>query len=335
MNKGFANYFTSGFSSAHGTIKRSKFNIFKYYLINICIILARIGIVTIPLAKLLSVRTGQMIAQEERIDIYNAYRSTDRPKSYIEAIFYMIVEGLLLTAGAILFILVGALLVLLAYTIAGDLEIFITLAVIFNIPTLIGLIVFNILFVLYFRPGWYIMDKNPQMCNTAIMYNANQAMKHGGKRTAFALDFMYYLIESLFLGILIGISVLLIFLVDETIGTIVAIVAGLLIIFVYPFFKMAHSASLAHFYNDIKLIYPNYEYDTSINERKVAKGHGHLKLKASNKESVLLSLFDNEPVSPKEEAPLDPTPYNMPSNDYESLDDYNEEIEDVNSDNEQ
>lgn len=324
MNKGFANYFKGGFSAAHGTIKRSKINLFKYYLLNICIILAKIGVITYPLARLISVRTAKMIGKEERIDVYNAFSSTDRPKSYIEAFFYMIVEGLILVAGIIMFALVSGLFTLLCLSITSG-DMLIILLIIFNAPVAIGLIIFIVLFILYFRPGWYIMDSNPQMRNTAIIYNSNQAMKHGGKATAFAIDFAHYLIDGIILALLVGIPLVLLFSVDVSVGSVVAIICGLIIIFVLPFFRMAHHASLALFYDDIKLVYPSEEYESSIQDKKVVKGKGHLKLKAQNKESVLLSLFDTEVVQLKEEAHEDTTAYNLPENDYADTSDYDEE----------
>lgn len=317
MNKGFSTYFKMGYSSAYGTIKREKINIFKFYLINICSLLARIGIVTYPLGKLLKIRTNQMVAKEERIDVYNAFRSVDRPKSYIESFFYMICVGLLYLAGFILFGLIGGLFVTLAYVISSDVDMFTILGIALGAPAALGLIIYTILLIIYFRPGWYIIDNNPQMCTTGIIYNSNQAMKHGGKITTIMIDVLHYIIKLLFLAITAGCtSAFFIYFPQELFTPIYAIVSGLLIIIIYPFLSMAHGASLAHFYNDIKIIFPSYEYDTSMNDRKVAKGKGHLKLKGSNKESVLLSLFDSEPTKLEPTVNEDPSHFDMPEDDF-------------------
>lgn len=297
MNNGFNHYFRLGMQNASSTRKKSKLSVLKYIMLQICILLAKVCIFTYPLAKLMEARTGRMILEHNKVEIYHSVRST---KNYKTSLFYAAVQLIMFIAGIILIVLIGAILGVILYFTLGlySTNLYNVVLILTLIPVGVAIFIFILIFNLYYNSGWYIQDNKCEEDVSLLIYNAGESMKRGGKITVFMINFVYNLIiySIICLGVLFDVILFLSFENTLVIPCIFSIGLIILLFILIPYFYMSKSTSLAAFYNDIEISTDKQLNDKLELEKEVKRNNG-LVLEGYNKEDVLLNLFDDSKES--------------------------------------
>lgn len=281
----FGKCLKTGFKTTRKTLKTSKFNFIKFMFIKFISILLRVCIITYPLGRLIESRTGNIMINENDINIYKPFKS----KNFSQAIFYFLFELFMLLAGALVFGLFGFIIACITKLLSFNTNVFESFTNVLIIPVVIGYLLFAIIFIIYYRSGWYLFDKEENIECSKLIYNSGECMKLGGKFTMFILEFVYLLLQVLLFGILFGIFIILNYILDlGLIAGIYGIVAIVVYIFIALRISMARMNSLAFFYKDVTL----REVKEVEPVKEVIKSDEKLVLKSSSKEDVLSNLFD-------------------------------------------
>lgn len=305
MNKGFKSYFKSGLRSSGRVFKKSKGNYLKYIALLISTFLSKLTMIISPIFDLANVRAAQIAKEKKNIVLSASFSMSDAPKTFWNLLISKIIVGLIYLSGVIIIGLIA-----FGYTSIGWLIYGMDMDLVFLlvgfIPLGLVLIIYTILFYLSYSPMAFVAVKNSSLGASHILYNSSNSLRKEGKKTLLLLNIVYLLIDIVILGIIVAILVLIDTFVSESLasGIIgVVLVLGILVYFVLASrFHLARRISIINLFNDVVSTEPvDFElahadnstkkqtYQLEIKDKKNKKKN----IKATNKEELLVSLFDD------------------------------------------
>ena len=188
MNRGFKLYYREGLSLAFKTF-RKKGNYIRYYLFWIVSLIGKFIPIASPAFFLATSRLARNVKVNQDIVISSAFEATDEKNSTRTMLWSLVIAGLILVGGILLIGVFGLLLYLLGSGICDEANMEEMIPV-FLIPAAILLVVFVVSFFIYFSPISYIVDTNPEIGVSDVLYNSVDSMKRNGKKTLLLINFI-------------------------------------------------------------------------------------------------------------------------------------------------
>lgn len=291
MNRGFRTYYKEGIHSAFLTLKKKE-NFIKYYLHLFMNLFGRILFALLsPAFDLSNVRLAKMVRMHKKIEVSSTFESTNKAKTFWTTFISSMLIALMFLAGTIMILVVEAFIVLLGLFLTNyDYNVGMYFIIFLSIPVVIGLIIYFILFPLYFAPLVYVVDSVEDVGASVAVVKSIEAMKHNGKKTFFAINFVTALINLVYLGFA-AMFVTLLFSNSEMIVAIIGMiifVAGYIIF--APVINLGSQVACVSLFEDI--VFDKY------NENKVAKGvyvksSKTVKATVENYQDKLVRMFDD------------------------------------------
>ena len=199
-------------------------------------------------------------------------------------------------------ILVGAIAFALFYvgTLFANITGITMLRILFPIPAVIALVVIMIGLTLYFTPLNYYLNKDSEIGIAKALGASTRTMKEQGKRTLFLINFYFYFLLVLYLGITGAIFLYLARNESESIKIIanLALIVFVIIFLLFiPRIGLVRDIAILALMNDI-MINPDEADDLTLVKEKMLK-------QGLSKDEFLVSLFDKklENTEGQEEAP--------------------------------
>lgn len=195
MNRGFKTYYKEGYKASKETLKK-KGNLLRYNLFIIMSFLTYLVIIFKPVMDMAKTRLLKLVRNDKEITISKAIQASDNAKSFWTCLIGQVVKGLMIASVILAIILVSCLLFLLGiaiYTAASLAEELKILPFIFAAPGAILIIIILCFIPIATAPIGYVVDTNPNMGVSKVLFASVDALKKDGKRTIF----VSYLLESL------------------------------------------------------------------------------------------------------------------------------------------
>ena len=285
MEKGFKRYYKEGFKSSLMALKG--FGIFKYQFLMLINLLGTILIIPSPIVSLVNVRVIKNTRITKKISITNSLQSFDHPISFWSLMISKIMTFVLFLGIVLLITLLTSILFSFGLMISSFINDTGLTAILFSVPGGLLLLAFIISIPYIYIPVKYVVDSNPQITFSKIMYNALYSLKQGGKRTVFLNALVFYSILVGIGGICSLIPALAFsFLSKELIGIAFLLVALMISVFIFvmPMFSLTYSIVKQNLYEDLLVdTYCGVKELTGINPKIMKK---------ARKNGDIASLFD-------------------------------------------
>lgn len=255
MNRGFKKYFKESYKASYKALKK-KDNYFRYLLFLFIEILSTLFIVTKPIIDLAKVRLIRGLKLEKRIVLSKTIEVGDSPKSYWTSILTNIMKmfifiGIVLIHGLIigLLLLFGGFIYSLINN--SDYEF---ISFIFMVPAIIALLLFILVSRYLTVDTSYIVDTNPNLGASSVLYASISSLKETGKKTLFVNDLVHTLI---YVGLTIPylivyfISTLLPLRIGVPIEVLTIIAYLVMALFFIPLLNLSHMMVKVSLFDDI------------------------------------------------------------------------------------
>lgn len=313
MDRGFRVYMKEGLKQAKKTFKGRKSSKFKYLFMLVASLLSKLLILPMPLFVHSNIRLAKQAAEKNVYDISHSFEDANNPKCYWSTMVAMMFKLVIILSAIIL---VGAIGFALFYvgTLFANITGIQALRILFTIPAIIALVVIVIGLSLYFKPLNYYLNKDSEIGIAKALGASTRTMKEQGKKTLFFINFFFYVILSLYVGIT---GFIFLYLARNESESIKIIANLALIIFVVifvlfiPKYGLAKDIATLALMNDI-MINPDEADDLTLVKEKMLK-------QGLSKDEFLVSLFDKklENEEGQEEAPQEEAKENVEENNVE------------------
>lgn len=206
MNRGFKIYYKEGYNASKEALKK-KGNLCRYYLYVLVNLLSCLMIFIKPVVDMAGIRLLKMIRSDKDIAVSKSISGSDNSKSYWTCLLAYLIKGLMILAIILAIGLLGLALAGFGYAIysasAFSKELY-NLPIIFMVPAIAILVIFLLALPMLTAPISYIVDTNPNMGASKVLFCSIDALKKDGKRTLLISYLLEVLIKILFLVIPIG-----------------------------------------------------------------------------------------------------------------------------------
>ena len=299
MDRGFRVYMKEGRQQAKKTFKGRKASKFKYLFMLVASLISKLLILPMPLFVHSNIRLAKQSAENNVYDISHSFEDANNPKCYWSTMVAMVFKLVIILSSVIL---VGAIAFALFYvgTLFANITGITMLRILFPIPAVIALVVIMIGLTLYFTPLNYYLNKDSEIGIAKALGASTRTMKEQGKRTLFLINFYFYFLLVLYLGITGAIFLYLARNESESIKIIanLALIVFVIIFLLFiPRIGLVRDIAILALMNDI-MINPDEADDLTLVKEKMLK-------QGLSKDEFLVSLFDKklENTEGQEEAP--------------------------------
>ena len=253
MNRGFKTYFKEGLSKSFKIFKK-KGNYLRYYLYWTASLLGKSIPIISSIFMLSDVRMTRLAKNHEQILVANSFEATDEKGSILTMIFSFIIQFLLFISGILFIGLIAGAVLLFVASIENNVSTDGVSYLLF-LPVVILLIGYLVIYPLMFVPTAYIVDTNPTIGVSTLLFNSIDSMKRTGKWTYCLINIVSFIPGILVLLVSSIITIILINIGGE------AFVIGALLVFVFlaaflmvaPIFDMAGKIATVLLFEDIVL----------------------------------------------------------------------------------
>ena len=288
MDRGFRVYMKEGLKQAKKTFAGRKSSKFKYLFMLVASLLSKLLLLPMPLFVHSNIRLAKQAAENNVYDISHSFEDANSPKCYWSTIVAMMFKLVIILSA---FILVGAVGFALFYvgTLFANITGIQALRILFPVPAALALVVIIIGLNIYFKPLNYYLNKDGEIGIAKALGASTRTMKEQGKKTLFFIDFFFYVILLLYVGIA---GFIFLYLARNESESIKIIANLALIIFVVIFVLFIPKLGLAKdiatlaLMNDI-MINPDDADDLTLVKEKMIK-------QGLSKDEFLVSLFDKK-----------------------------------------
>ena len=288
MDRGFRVYMKEGLKQAKKTFAGRKSSKFKYLFMLVASLLSKLLLLPMPLFVHSNIRLAKQAAENNVYDISHSFEDANNPKCYWSTIVAMMFKLVIILSA---FILVGAVGFALFYvgTLFANITGIQALRILFPVPAALALVVIIIGLNIYFKPLNYYLNKDGEIGIAKALGASTRTMKEQGKKTLFFIDFFFYVILLLYVGIA---GFIFLYLARNESESIKIIANLALIIFVVIFVLFIPKLGLAKdiatlaLMNDI-MINPDDADDLTLVKEKMIK-------QGLSKDEFLVSLFDKK-----------------------------------------
>lgn len=307
MNKGFKKYFKQSYKASIKALKK-KDNYFRYLLFMMIDSIANIIFFIKPITNIAKIKLVKNIKIEKRIVLSKTIEVMDEPKSYWTSVITILMKGLLFVGIVGIHLIVISVLVLfggLVQTIIKDSD-YVYLAAIFAVPAMIALMIFIIVSKYLTIPTAYIVDTNPNLGASKVLYTSIASLKETGKRTMFVNDLVHGLI---YLGltlpyIIVGvIAYLLPQNVMQIIIVFLALAYSVMALFFIPVLSLSHQMVLVSLFDDI--VIDKYSINQRISGVRMIEFNKKAQMPIEDR---LKAVFDDEEELQRESSLYKKTP---------------------------
>ena len=293
MNRGFKKYFKESYKASYKAL-RKKDNYFRYLLFLFIEFLSTIFIFFKPIIDIAKVRLIKGLKLEKRIILSKTIEAMDNPKSYWTSILATTMKVFIFIGIVLIHVIVIGVLLLfggLVYSIIGDSD-YQFISFVFMLPAVVALVLFIIVSRYLTVDTAYIVDTNPSLGASKVLYASIASLKETGKKTLFVNDLVHTLIfvgMTLVYGVVLFLTSFLPTRIEVPVQMLVLIAYLLMALFFLPLLNLSHKMVKVSLFEDI--VIDKYSVNQRISGIRMIEFNKKAQMPINDR---LKAVFDNE-----------------------------------------